>query len=69
MPENLTTMQKIETVKNLLDKLADAHGRAKCAYIYVIDEFINGIQNDVAALEKKVNGTKDETPQISVDAG
>lgn len=61
MPENMPTLEKIETCRRMLDKLTDAQGRAKCGYIYIIDEFLNGIQSDVLVMEEKL---KDKTEDV-----
>lgn len=54
MPEKLTSIQKLDTIGNLLDKLTDAQGRAKCGYIYIINEFINELRNEVLVMEEKL---------------
>lgn len=61
MPEDMPTLDKIETCRRMLDKLVDAQGRAKCGYIYVIDEFLNGIQSDVLVMEEKL---KDQAEHV-----
>ena len=64
MPENLTPFQKCDTIDNLLDKLVDAKGRAKCGYIYIIGEFVDQLRDDIAKLQ---NGTKSE--EVSENGG
>jgi hypothetical protein len=54
MPEKLTSIQKLDTIGNLLDKLTDAQGRAKCGYIYIINEFVNELRNEVLVMEEKL---------------
>lgn len=66
MPEKMTTLERIETCRGMLDRLVDAQGRAKCGFIYAIDEFLNSIQSDVLIMEEQLkdqniqNGTKIE---------
>lgn len=68
MPENMTTLQKIDLVCNLLDKLADAQGRAKCGYIYVIDDVINKIREDVLVMEGQLKDkANSEEEAVAVD--
>lgn len=54
MPDDMPVLEKIDTIANMLDKLADAQGRAKCGYIYIINEFLDSIKKDVLILEEKV---------------
>lgn len=55
MPEhNLSPLDKINATKQLLDRLTDANGRAKCGYICAIDEFLRELQNDVLIMEEKL---------------
>ena len=66
MPENMSTLEKIDTVETMLDKLTDAQGRAKCGYIYIINEFVTSIKEDVLVLEAKVKDIEN-MPRIDVD--
>lgn len=62
MPENLSTLEKLETAMTMLDKLADAQGRAKCGYIYILNEFLTEVRNEVLILEEKLkDATKKES--------
>lgn len=54
MNEEMNTLDKINTARNLLDKLVDAQGRAKCGYIYIIDDFLEKVMNDVLVMEEKL---------------
>ncbi len=49
-----TPLEKLDLCGNLLDKLVDAQGRAKCGYIYVINEWLNDIKQHVLILEEQV---------------
>lgn len=55
-PKELSPEDKIATCQNLLDKLTDAHGRAKCGYIYIINEILEALKEDIA----NQNGIKTE---------
>ena len=46
-PKELSPEDKIATCQNLLDKLTDAHGRAKCGYIYIINEILEALKEDI----------------------
>ena len=54
MPENGNAIDKINMIRSLLDKLVDAHGRAKCGYIYIIDDFLEKIASDVLIMEEQI---------------
>ena len=59
--KEMTPLEKIDACGTLLDKLADAQGRAKCGYIYIINEFLTDIKNHVLILEEQV---KDLEPKV-----
>ena len=59
--KEMTPLEKIDACGTLLDKLTDAQGRAKCGYIYIINEFLNDIKNHVLILEEQV---KDREPKV-----
>ena len=59
--KEMTPLEKIDACGTLLDKLTDAQGRAKCGYIYIINEFLNDIKNHVLILEEQV---KDLEPKV-----
>lgn len=46
-PKELSPIDKISTCQNLLDKLTDANGRAKCGYIYIINELLEALKGDL----------------------
>lgn len=54
MPENSSTVDKINTARSLLDRLVDAQGRAKCGYIYIIDDFLEKAAKDVLIMEEQL---------------
>ncbi len=67
MSENMPVLEKLDVVCNLLDKLADAQGRAKCGYIYIIDDFINKIRSDVLIMEEQLKDKiKDTDKSVEV---
>lgn len=63
----LTPLEKIDTCGTLLDKLVDAQGRAKCGYIYIINEFLNDIKNHVLILEEQVRDAKFKKETVLVE--
>ena len=71
MPENMPVLDKIDVIRNCLDKLADAQGRAKCGYIYIIDDVLNKIRDDVLILQEQVKDKNppktDEEPEIVIE--
>ena len=70
MPEKYTTLQRIDMCLNFLDRLTDVQGRAKCGYIYILDDFLNAIKNDVLILEEKLKDkevAQNETNQNSIE--
>lgn len=52
--QEYNSIQRINIIKELLDNLTEAKGRAKCGYITVIDDFLTHIQDDILILEEKV---------------
>lgn len=60
MDNNMTSLEKMDAIGNLLDKLTDAQGRAKCGFIYIINEFVNDIRNDYLIMEQQLNDKKKE---------
>lgn len=54
MNDNMTPFQRCDAIDNLLDKLADAHGRAKCGYIYIIGELINQLREDINKIQNGI---------------
>lgn len=53
-PKSMSPIEKISTAQNLLDGLADAQGRAKCGYIYIINEFLNELYKDVLVMQERL---------------
>lgn len=53
-PKDMNTLEKIDVMGNVLDKLADAQGRIKCGYIYVLDDFLTNLRNDFLIMEAKL---------------
>ena len=62
--KELTPLEKIDACGTLLDKLTDAQGRAKCGYIYIINEFLNDIKNHVLILEEQVKDIQPEKETV-----
>lgn len=60
--QNPTPLEKLDLCGNLLDKLVDAQGRAKCGYIYIISEWLNDIKQHVLILEEQVKDLNRQKP-------
>ena len=55
MPEKeMTSLDRIDVMKGLLDKLVEAQGRAKAGYITVIDDFLNKIRDDLLVKDAQI---------------
>jgi hypothetical protein len=67
--QNPTPLEKLDLCENLLDKLVDAQGRAKCGYIYIISEWLNDIKQHVLILEEQVKDNQNgrEIQEIRLD--
>ncbi len=52
MSENMDSLNRIDIIRGLLDKLVEARGREKAGYISVIDDFLNHIQEDILVKEE-----------------
>lgn len=50
MNENLNPMEILTAMENVLDKLADAQGRARCGYIWILSEFVNNLREQLAPM-------------------
>ena len=50
MNENLNPMEILSAMENVLDKLADAQGRARCGYIWILSEFVNNLRGQLAPM-------------------
>lgn len=62
--QNMTALQKIDAINAVLDKLVDAHGRAKAGYIWAITDIVENLRTDVIVMEDRIkdlqNGSKSE---------
>ena len=70
MPEKeMTSLDRIDIMKGLLDKLVEAQGRAKAGYITVIDDFLNKIRDDLLVKEAQIQDllNKEEIESMSTD--
>ena len=56
MDQQMTAMDRIEAIGNVLDKLGDipAGGKLKCGYIWIISDLLNGLRNDILIYEDKI---------------
>lgn len=54
MPENMTSLKRIEIIRGLLDSLVEAKGREKAGYISIIDDFLNYINEDLLIKEETI---------------
>ena len=52
--DEMSTLDRIDTCAGFLDKLVDAQGRAKAGYIYILNEFLTKIREDVLVMEEKL---------------
>lgn len=61
MPEKeMTSLDRIDIMKGLLDKLVEAQGRAKAGYITVIDDFLNKIRDDLLVKEAQIQDLRNK---------
>jgi len=70
MPEKeMSSLERIDIIRGILDNLVDAKGRAKCGYITVIDDFLNKIQDDLLVKEAQIQDflNKDKVEPMSTD--
>ena len=65
MNEDMTTLNRIDIIRGLLDKLVEAKGREKAGYIAVIDDFLNHIQEDVLVKEEQIKDLQRITETVS----
>lgn len=61
---NPTPLEKIDICGSMLDKLVDAQGRAKCGYIYIINEFLDDIKKYILVLEEQIKDCKPENETV-----
>lgn len=52
--QNLKPLDKIDSMCNVLDKLADAQGRTKCGYIWVLTDLVEQLRSDILIMEDKI---------------
>lgn len=70
MPEKeMSSLERIDIMKGLLDKLVEAQGRAKAGYITVIDDFLNKIRDDLLVKEAQIQDflSEDKAEPMSTD--
>ena len=70
MPEKeMSSLDRIDIMKGLLDKLVEAQGRAKAGYITVIDDFLNKIRDDLLVKEAQIQDllNKEKVEPMSTD--
>lgn len=70
MPEKeMSSLERIDIIRGILDKLVDAQGRAKCGYITVIDDFLTKIRDDLLVKEAQIQDflTEDKVEPMSTD--
>ncbi len=60
---NMSTLDRLDAVQSMLDKLADSHGRVRCGYIYIIDDFVNRIREDVLVMQEKLKDKAEENSE------
>lgn len=63
-PKELAPVDKINACQTMLDNLAEAQGRAKCGYIYIINEILEILKVEVSAMESDL---KSITNQNSIE--
>ena len=50
MNEKLNPMEILTAMENVLDKLAEAQGRARCGYVWILSEFVNNLREQLAPM-------------------
>ena len=58
--QEMTVFERIDVMKNVLDNLVTANGRAKCGYITVLDDFLNKIQNEFMIKDSMIQDLQKE---------
>lgn len=61
MNENLNPMEILTAMENVLDKLADAQGRARCGYIWILSEFVNNLREQLTPMTQAQAETSTES--------
>lgn len=56
----LTATDRINSMYNVLDKLANIPegGRIKCGYVWILNDLLNGLRNDVLVMQEKISGSE-----------
>lgn len=62
--KDLSPIEKINTCQSMLDNLVEAQGRAKCGYIYIINEILETLKVQVSLMEDDL---KSITNQNSIE--
>ena len=65
--DKLNALQCIQAGENILDKLADAQGRAKCGYIYVLSELFNKLKQETLIMEERIRESQ-KSPDEQIQA-
>lgn len=60
--KEMTSLDRIDIIKGLLDKLVEAQGRVKAGYITVIDDFLNKIRDDLLVKEAQIQDLLKKEP-------
>lgn len=69
MNESLSTIERIDMCGQFLDKLTDASGRAKCGYIYIMNEFLDAIRKDVLVMNEQLKDLQDNQNGTETQGG
>ena len=62
----MTAQDRINSMYAVLDKLGDLPegGRIKCGYVWVMNDLLTGLQNDIKIMQEKLNA-QNQTVQNS----
>lgn len=52
--KNLPPLEKLDAMNNVLDRLVDAQGRAKCGYIWALVNLVEELRSDILIMEEQV---------------
>lgn len=69
----MTALDRIEALGNVLDKLGDlpGGGRGKCGLVWVANDVLNDLRNDILVLEETVKTLKGEkeapAPEVKLE--
>lgn len=68
-PQEIFPMAKIESMGNVLEKIADlpGGGRAKCGLIWVMGDLLEQLSNDILIMQEQLNNyyTSNQTPEVN----